>query len=165
LTFYAYSISDDARGCCYLVHEFAEKGSLDGFWKADLGPERLSLFRRRIGIALDVMTAIQFLHIGTAQLTSSLHGNITSASIVLKRDFTAQLVDCGLANFVVDRNESQAKPTVMNGAGGYLSHDNRSGGLQIDRSCDINSFGVVLAELLTGKLQNHEDQCGASFNF
>jgi serine/threonine protein kinase len=113
-----------------------------------VGPERLSLFRRRIQIALDVMTAIQFLHIGNDQMPSSFHGNINSASIVLKRDFTAQLIDCGLAKFVMNRNGSQQEAAVFNSAAG-----------------DIFSFGVILAELLTGKLQNHKDQCGAAFNF
>ena len=92
-SFYAYALSDNVRCCYYLVSEFTEKGSLDSFWEADVGPERLSLFRRRIQIALDVMTAIQFLHIGNDQLPSSLHGDINSASIVLKRHFTAQLID------------------------------------------------------------------------
>ena len=153
---YAYTPLDDARRYFYLVYEFAEKGSLDSFWKADLGPERLSLFRRRIQIALDVLTAIQFLHIGTDQVPSSFHGNIKSASIVLKRDFTAQLIDCGLANIVVGRNESPAKAS--------LSHD-AAGGMHFEHCFDIFSFGVVLAELLTGRVQSHEDYGGASFNF
>ena len=99
-----------------------------------MGPERLSLFRRRIQIALDVMTAIQFLHIGNDQMPSSFHGNINSASIVLKRDFTAQLIDCGLAKFVMNRNGSQQEAAVFNSAAG-----------------DIFSFGVNTCRTVDGK--------------
>ena len=162
---YAYSFPDDIKSCCYLVCELAEKGSLANFWQSELGPDRLSLFRRRIQIALDVMTAIQFLHIGNDQISSSCHGYIKAASLNLKSEFSAQLSDCGLARFVFDRKESQSKTTVVKRGAGYLSPEYGCGGVMFERSWDIFSFGVVLAELLTGKLQSHEDECGASCNF
>ena len=90
----------DEVSCSY--PELAEKGSLEAFWKADLGPERLSLFRRRIEIALDVIAAIRFLHVGNDGIASCWHGDIKSANIVLKRDFTAQLINCGLSKVVID---------------------------------------------------------------
>jgi tRNA A-37 threonylcarbamoyl transferase component Bud32 len=90
---------DDVR-CSYTEH--SEKGYLEDFWKAELGPERLSLFRRRIQIALDVMTAIRFLHVGNDEIASCCHGDISSANILLKRDFTAQLINCGLSKVVID---------------------------------------------------------------
>ena len=119
---YAYALPDDARCCCYLVCELAENGSLDNFWKSELGPERLSLFRRRIQIALDVMTAIQFLHIGDDQVSSCFHCDIKAANVVLKRDFTAQLIDCGMAKFGFDANDSHLKR-----ASGYLCSEYGSG--------------------------------------
>ena len=96
---YAGASLGDVR-CCSYLYEPAGKGSLESFWNFDLGHERLSLFRRRIQIALDVMTAIQFLHVGNDEISGCCHCDSKSANIMLKRDCTAQLVNCGLAKSV-----------------------------------------------------------------
>ena len=102
------------------------------------------------------MTAIQFLHIGNDQLSSCFHCDIKAANIMLKRDFTAQLIDCGMAKFMFDRNESRSKRAT-----GYLWSGYGSGGMRLECSSDILSFGVILLELLTGKLHNDKDEDGS----
>ena len=133
---------------------------MDNFFQSDLGHERLSLFRRRIHIALDVMTAIQFLHSGNDKISSGFRCDIKAANIVLKRDFTAQLIDCGMAKFVPDANASQSKRAT-----GCLCPDHGYDDTSLEHSSDILSFGVVLAELLTGKFQNHKDRDGSFERF
>ena len=154
---YTYAFSDEFRRSCYLVYEIAEKGSLNSFLDGDLGRERISLFRRRVQIALDVITAVQFLHNGNDQVSSCFHCDIKASNIMLKRDFTAQLTDCGLSEFVGDRNESQSKTDLIHWTAGSLFPKYGSGVISFQRSWDIFSFGVVLSELLTGRAQDHEN--------
>jgi serine/threonine protein kinase len=145
----------------HLVYELAEKGSLDRYLEDDLGRGRLGSFRRRVHIAIDVMTALQFLHRGNAHIKTCFHRDVKSANIVLKRDFTAQLIDCGLAQFVTDGT----KTTGIKGTKGYICLQYVRTGRYM-AACDIYSFGVVLLELWTGHVQNHKDkESGAEFNF
>ena len=155
---YAGACPDYVR-CSFSKH--FEKVPLEAFWKADLGPERLSLFRRRIEIALDVIAAIRFLHVGNDGIASCWHGDIKSANIVLQRNFTAQLINCGLSKDVINSQSD----TGITGSTGEGCREHVGGSIQFARSCDIFSFGAVLAELLTGTVQNRDDVCSTSFNF
>jgi serine/threonine protein kinase len=166
---FAYAFSDDARsGAYYLLYEFADKGALDGFLESDLrepndGGRSLLSFRRRVQIAVDVFTAIRFLHVGNKEIRSCFHRDIKSPNIVIKRDFTAQLIDCGIAKFVNDDYTSSS--TGAKGTPGYICPEYVDGGIPYTAACDIYSFGVVLTELWTGRLQNYKDESGSAFNF
>jgi serine/threonine protein kinase len=135
---------------------------LDTFLKDDLGRSRLGSFQRRLQVASDVLTAIRFLHAGSKdkRIGSCFHRDIKSANTVIKGDFTAQLIDCGLAKFVNDN----VKTTGGNGTKGYMCPEYFRTG-RYSPACDLYSFGVVLFELWTGRLQNHEDDLGTTFNF
>jgi serine/threonine protein kinase len=160
---YAYAISDSTRKGHHLLYELAEKGSLDTFWDNELGRERLSSFRQRAQIALNVFIGLRFLHVGNKHVQPSFHRDIKSGNIVLKRDMTAQLIDCGLATFVHDG--SQATSTGVKGTRGYVCPKYCTGSISFKASCDVFSFGVVLAELWSGRLQNHRDPEGKVYNF
>jgi serine/threonine protein kinase len=113
-----------------------------------------------VQVAVDVLTAIRFLHEGSKDVASCFHRDIKPANVVIKRDFTAQLIDCGLAKFVHD----EVTTTGVKGTRGYICPQYVKTGKYL-AACDIYSFGVVLLELWTGKLQNHDDESGATFNF
>jgi serine/threonine protein kinase len=165
---YGYCLSDSQRKGEYLLYELAEKGSLDTFWNSQVGRERLSLFGRRANIALDAFIGIRFLHIGNKYIKPCFHRDIKSANIVLKSDMTAQLIDCGLATFAaqVDNDVNQtAMSTGVKGTRGYVCPKYCTGSISYDASCDIFSFGIVLAELWSGQLQNHRDANGRFYNF
>lgn len=102
-------------------------------------------------------------------MKSCYHRDIKSANIVLKQDLTAQLIDCGLARFVIDKGDGPAQSVSSasaRGTPGYICPEYAQGEVMVfDCGCDIYSFGVVLVELWTGKLQNHLDENGAVFNF
>ena len=100
---------------------------------------------------------------GNKQVQPSFHRDIKSGNIVLKRDMTAQLIDCGLATFVHDGNE--AISMGVKGTRGYVCPKYCTGSISFDASCDIFSFGIVLAELWNGRLQNHSDVDGKVYNF
>lgn len=121
-------------------------------------------FTRRLLIAIDIMTALQFLHIGNKNVQACYHRDIKSANIVLTEDYTAQLIDCGLAKLI---REDEQRHSTMGAVGtfGYICPDYVGSG-DISSACDIFSFGVVMAELWTGKLQNHTpDGCKKKSNY
>jgi serine/threonine protein kinase len=139
----AYSFPAELRGNYYLLYERADKGSLDTFWKND-DLKRLRLpFARRVQIALDIITAMRFLHGGNQQrnIKGCFHRDIKSANIVLKQDLTAQLIDCGLAKFVVDKAESSST-TGPKGTPGYICDRYQRGTIPFDEKCDVYSFDL-----------------------
>lgn len=152
----------------YLIYELAEEGSLDKFWKDDLGRQRLGSFQRRVEIAYQVLTAILFLHNGNDKFETCCHRDIKSANIVLAENFTAKLIDCGLAKFVRESKDGRISKTSIKGTEGYMCPAYERGRLeQYEAACDIFSFGNVLAELWCGRLQNHKksesDRCGYDY--
>jgi serine/threonine protein kinase len=164
---YTDPLSEGCAGGYYLLYELAEKGSLDTFLKDELGRSRLGSFQRRVQIAIDVLTAIQFLHEGSKDkvIESCFHRDIKSANIVIKRDFTAQVIDCGLAKLVNNDAHSPTSTIVgIKGTLGYIDPEYVRMGEYTAR-CDIYSFGVVLLELWTGRLQNYLDESGRRFSF
>ena len=167
---YAYSFPENMWGNYYLVYEIAEKGSLDYFWKNELTRLRLT-FRRRVQIALDILTALRFLHVGNKAkgIASCFHRDIKSSNIVLKNDLTAQLIDCGLAKFVVESNFNDEKHNrssgIRKGTAGYVCPEYSEGEIPYDCACDVYSFGILLIELWTGRVQNYLQNDGTKFNF
>jgi hypothetical protein len=101
--------------------------------------------------------------VGNKEIRSCFHRDVKSANIVIKRDFTAQLIDCGIAKFVNDDYVSTS--TGAKGTPGYICPEYVDGGIPYSAACDIYSFGVVLIELWTGRLQNCKDESGSAFNF
>ena len=162
---YAYALSSHHQRGNYLLYELAEKGSLDAFWNSELGRERLASFARRAQIALDIFIGLQFLHIGNSTVKPSFHCDVKSANIVLKRDMTAQLIDCGMGGFSQEANNDAFTSAGVRGTLGYICPKYCTGFISFDASCDIFSFGIVLAELWSGRLQNHCDESGRVHNF
>jgi serine/threonine protein kinase len=117
-----------------------------------------------VRIAVDVFTAIRFLHVGNQDISKCFHRDVKSANIVLKRDLTAQLVDCGIAKFVQDNRDSSST-FGFRGTPAYSCPLYSLNAIVYDESCDIYSFGVVLMELWTGMLQNSKDETGKIRNF
>ena len=130
-----------------------------------MGRERLALFGRRAQIALDVFIGLRFLHVGNEYVKPCFHRDIKSANIVLKRDMTAQLIDCGMATFAPADGDQVGMSTGVKGTRGYICPKYCTGSISYDASCDIFSFGIVLAELWSGQLQNHRDANGRVYNY
>jgi serine/threonine protein kinase len=116
----------------------------------------------------EIARSLHFLHEGGASGYKFFHRGIKAANICLDNDFTAKLIDCGLAKFVADPQAMQAGsigrsllkssgPLVF-GTPGYICPWYSKGTKSYESGCDVSSFGIVMLELLTGCLQ--EGQSG-----
>ena len=118
----------------------------------------------RVQIMSDIICAIHYLHTGTNDNLGLFHHDIKSSNICLDQNYTAKLIDCGLAKFfLVDDSISTSgipfsvRNTSCNGifgTPGYIcprySHERKT-----FKSCyDVYSFGIVMIELVTGCIQN-----------
>lgn len=145
----------------FLLYEYAALGSLDGFLRDDGNRARLPA-DVRLSIIYELTRAVHFLHTGGCKGFIVCHRDIKSANICLTEDFTARLIDCGLAKFVRDDEKAlsaSVTPSVLNSSGGnafgtpgYICPMYARGGCSFMAACDVYSIGVVMVELVLGCL-------------
>ncbi len=150
--------------------EYAANGSLDGFLKDDTKRALLPA-ATRLSIMYQVARAVNCLHTG-ALGWKVFHRDIKSANICLTEDFTARLIDCGVAKFVEDEHNACPSETPSEtilqtgstqgplfGTRGYMCPEYISKsalGIKFDHipAYDVYSFGVIMAELILGRLND-----------
>ena len=150
------------------MFEYASKGSLDTFLKSEQSRATLSS-ETRLQIMSDIICAIHYLHTGTNDNLGLFHRDIKSSNICLDQNYTAKLIDCGLAKFVPKGSSVITNPIPSSvcytagdgtyGTPGYIC-PNHSRGNEYEASCDVYSFGIVMIELVTGCLQNDRTKLG-----
>ncbi|KAI2497238.1 serine/threonine kinase [Fragilaria crotonensis] len=165
LDLYGFNFKGSA-GKQVLVYEYTANGTLDRFLKDDNRRAILPAATRLL-IMYEVARAVHFLHTGGAGF-KVFHGDIKSANIYLTEDFTPRLTDCGLAKFVEDKRNAIPSETTQQtgstdspaiGTTGYMCPEYTSKKAhQIECDCipayDVYSLGVVMAELILGRLND-----------
>jgi len=168
VSLYGYHLSAGSPSQ-YLVYEFASNGSLDTFYTSEQRRESLSS-EIRVQIMSDIICAIHYLHTGTKDNLGLFHRDIKSANICLDQNYTAKLIDCGLAKFVlvdesIETNKNFFSVQITSTDGVFGTPGCRcpwysKGGKTFEASCDVYSFGIVMIELVTGCLQNDRTKLG-----
>lgn len=102
----------------------------------------------RLRIALDCGRALEYLHEHTTP--SVIHRNFKCSSILLDQDFRAKLSGFGLAKIGSGKLNGLISTRVL-GTTGYLAPEYASTGKLTTKS-DVYSYGVILLELLTGRV-------------
>jgi serine/threonine-protein kinase PBS1 len=108
---YAFNLNVD-HAEQFLVYEYAIQGSLDGFFN-DAGMRARLPADKRLSIMYELARAVHFLHSGGCDDWKVFHRDIKSANICLAEDFTARLIDCGLAKFVPDENNASPSDSII----------------------------------------------------
>lgn len=123
----------------YMAMEYLPSGTLKERIAAGLTPEQGLLYVRQMAQAL-----------GYAHAQGLVHRDVKPANILFRADGTAVLSDFGIAKSLDDRTQfTQAGFAV--GTPSYMSPE-QARGMDIDGRADLYALGVVLYEILVGKL-------------
>jgi hypothetical protein len=153
------SITIDEKGAC-LVYEMGSRGSLGKHWRSEELRESLQ-WKQRVRIACGICSALNYLHCHNP-CGPAYHRDIKSDNIVLTADFTPKLIDCGLATFCSDSagmgmSMTRTKTGMVFGTRGYMCHKYSGGMIQFNAKCEVYSVGIVLLEIMMGRLQGADD--------
>nr|XP_010904536.1 leucine-rich repeat receptor-like serine/threonine/tyrosine-protein kinase SOBIR1 [Elaeis guineensis] len=133
--------------CHYLIYEFMKNGSLHDALKAVSNGSKELEWTVRYKIAVDVAAGLEYLHI--VHRPRIIHRDLKPANILLDDDLNARISDFGLAKLVPDVTSGEMRSKLA-GTVGYIAPEYYRTLLFSDK-CDIYSFGVILAVLVTGK--------------
>ncbi|CAN6204222.1 unnamed protein product [Urochloa humidicola] len=128
----------------FLVYELIQEGSLDSHLHS---PDRLLSWSERYTIALDLGSAILYLHTEWEQCV--VHGDIKPSNVMLDSSRRAKLGDFGMAR-LVDHGEEPQTTQVVAGTVGYIDPEFVNNRRPCTES-DVYSFGVVLLEIASGR--------------
>ncbi|KAJ9564953.1 hypothetical protein OSB04_000919 [Centaurea solstitialis] len=134
-----------------LVYEYASQQSLDDHLGGTDKKTNLT-WAQRIRICLDIAHGLNYLHNNTDDKQMIIHRDIKSANILLDENWNAKIADFGLSKFhPLDQHASTINTTTIAGTSVYLDPEYSITG-KLKKASDIYSFGVVLFEILCGRL-------------
>nr|GEV14799.1 protein kinase-like domain, phloem protein 2-like protein [Tanacetum cinerariifolium] len=143
-------------GFCYegthmiLVYEYASNGSLDAYLRNTNKFNNLT-WEQRIKICVDIAHGLNYLHTRKEIEQRIIHRDIKSGNILLGPNLEAKISDFGLSRLFPNRTENTYYTYNIAGTEPYLDPEYAATG-KLNKGIDIYSFGVVLFELLYGKI-------------
>jgi non-specific serine/threonine protein kinase len=130
---------DEFEGKCFISMEFVEGKSIKGL----IGQEALSV-KKSLNIVMQVAEGLKAAH-----EKGIVHRDLKSDNIMLTPDGKVKIADFGLAE--LKGAPSLTSQVSIMGTLPYASPEQLQG-ITIDERTDIFSFGVVLYEMITGRL-------------
>jgi non-specific serine/threonine protein kinase len=134
------AVIDEAHA--YIVMEFVDGTPLDSY----AAPDRLLPMDRVIGIAFKCALALDH-----AAQRGVVHRDIKPANILVDADDNPKITDFGLALFLQKDMEKDSTFVMGVGSPAYMSPEQVKG-YPLNHKTDLYSLGVVLFQLLTGRL-------------
>jgi serine/threonine-protein kinase len=133
--------ADEKRSRIYMVMEWCEGRLLRNILDEGKIPQD-----RAIRIAIGVLEALEYIH-----ANGVVHRDLKPENIMVDADDNVKLIDFGIASDSAARRLTYANFTATLGTPNYISPEQVKGKRGDGRS-DIFSVGVILYEMLTGKL-------------
>jgi serine/threonine-protein kinase len=130
----------------HLAYEYIDGGTLE------------SWMRRRPNRQVEVRTAVRVARKIAAGLTEIhrlglTHRDIKPGNLLLTRDGRIKIADLGLAKqYCGDPTHNLTKDHIILGTPVYMAPEQAQGRKDLDIRCDLYALGVVLYEMLTGRL-------------
>lgn len=133
-----------------LVYEYMPNGNLQEHLYSDgtSGNPPVLDWETRMRIALDSAKGLEYLH--ECVSPPVIHRDFKSSNILLDSNFNAKVSDFGLAKLGSDKVGGLVSTRVL-GTHGYVAPEYALTGHLTTKS-DVYSYGVVLLELLTGRV-------------
>ncbi|XP_031091369.1 probable serine/threonine-protein kinase PBL7 [Ipomoea triloba] len=134
-----------------LVYEFMANGGLQEQLYPTSGSTSVCLkldWETRLKIALEAAKGLEYLHEHVNPPV--IHRDFKSSNILLDKNFHAKVSDFGLAKLGSDKAGGHVSTRVL-GTQGYVAPEYALTGHLTTKS-DVYSYGVVLLELLTGRV-------------
>ncbi|XP_011036356.1 PREDICTED: leucine-rich repeat receptor-like protein kinase PXL1 [Populus euphratica] len=129
-----------------MVYEYMPNGNLGTALHGKDAGNLLVDWVSRYNVAVGVAQGLNYLHHDCHPPV--IHRDIKSNNILLDSNLEARIADFGLARMMRYKNETVS---MVAGSYGYIAPE-YGYTLKVDEKSDIYSFGVVLLELLTGKM-------------
>lgn len=126
----------------YLVMKYIEGETL----KARLSRDGVLTLEEILEVMTPVADALSYAH-----EHGILHRDIKPSNIIIDANGTPYLTDFGLAR-LAQSGESTMSHDMLVGTPHYISPEQARGGLELDSRTDIYSLGVVLYELVVGRV-------------
>jgi serine/threonine-protein kinase len=126
----------------YIVMEFVEGQTLSDLIAAEAPLD----YKRAIGIAKQIASALSMAH-----RNNIIHRDVKPHNILIMPDGNAKITDFGIARAVTDATIVKGGGEGIMGSVHYFSPEQARGGY-VDEKSDIYSLGIVLYEMLTGKV-------------
>ncbi|KAF5768771.1 putative protein kinase RLK-Pelle-L-LEC family transcription factor bHLH family [Helianthus annuus] len=140
----------DEAGEMILVYEFAFKGSLADYLVST--DTVILTWTQRIKICLDIASGISYLHTDMEGKPRIIHRDIKSDNVLFDENMNAKLADFGLSKLhPTNQQPSTIYSKNIAGTTLYMDPEYLATG-KYKRESDIYSFGVVLFEILSGRV-------------
>ncbi|XP_027917826.1 protein STRUBBELIG-RECEPTOR FAMILY 3-like [Vigna unguiculata] len=129
-----------------LAYEYCSNGTLHDALHSDAKLQINLSWDDRIQVSLGAARALEYLH--EYFQPPIVHGNFTSANVLLNDKLEVQVSDCGLVSLLSSGSSSRLSGHQLTG-NGYSAPEYENGSYTLQS--DVFSFGVVMLELLTGR--------------
>ncbi|XVF13291.1 hypothetical protein REPUB_Repub08aG0196200 [Reevesia pubescens] len=138
------------RGECFLIYDFASKGNLSKYLDLEDGGEPILDWSTRISIINGIAKGMEYLHRDEANKPPIVHCNISVEKVLIDQQFNPLIADSGLHKILAD--DIVYSTLKVSAAMGYLAPEYVTTGRFTEKS-DIFAFGVIILQILSGKLQ------------